>query len=166
LREKGPHGGELFTSIDLTKDEETKIVIPGGGFAGLATATYLDKRLTRRHELEVALISRENFILFTPMLQEVAAGDLNPSAGRVARQELNSCFDSYLDRRCKTKSSNCSITWHKERGRFLVNDFLQIAGVSGLWAVGDCATVPDGTGRLLISSESHTEAASLRKAYG
>jgi NADH:quinone reductase (non-electrogenic) len=33
----------------------------------------------RRDDVEVTLISRENFILFTPMLHEVAAGDLNPS---------------------------------------------------------------------------------------
>ena len=45
----------------------------------MATATYLDKRLARRPDIEVVLISRENFILFTPMLHEVAAGDLNPS---------------------------------------------------------------------------------------
>ena len=58
---------------------QTKIVIAGGGFAGLAAATYLDKRLARRADTEVVLISRENFILFTPMLHEVAAGDLYPS---------------------------------------------------------------------------------------
>ena len=39
---------------------------------------YLDKTLARREEIEVTLISRENFILFTPMLHEVAAGDLYP----------------------------------------------------------------------------------------
>jgi NADH dehydrogenase len=59
--------------------KKTKIVIAGGGFAGLAAATYLDKRFSRRPDIEVVLISRENFILFTPMLHEVAAGDLNPS---------------------------------------------------------------------------------------
>jgi NADH:ubiquinone reductase (H+-translocating) len=59
--------------------KKTKIVIAGGGFAGLTAATYLDKRLARRADTEVVLISRENFILFTPMLHEVAAGDLDPS---------------------------------------------------------------------------------------
>jgi NADH dehydrogenase len=59
--------------------KKTKIVIAGGGFAGLAAATYLDKRLACREDIEVVLISRENFILFTPMLHEVAAGDLSPS---------------------------------------------------------------------------------------
>jgi NADH:quinone reductase (non-electrogenic) len=56
----------------------TKIVIAGGGFAGLYAAMHFDKRLARRADVEVTLISRENFILFTPMLHEVAAGDLYP----------------------------------------------------------------------------------------
>ena len=57
---------------------KTRIVIVGGGFAGLSAAMYFDKGLARRDDIEVTLISRENFILFTPMLHEVAAGDLYP----------------------------------------------------------------------------------------
>jgi NADH:ubiquinone reductase (H+-translocating) len=56
----------------------TRIVIAGGGFAGLYAAMHFDKRLARRADVEVTLISRENFILFTPLLHEVAAGDLYP----------------------------------------------------------------------------------------
>jgi len=56
--------------------KETRVVIAGGGFAGLSAAMYLDKTLARREDVKVTLISRENFILFTPMLHEVAAGDL------------------------------------------------------------------------------------------
>ena len=59
--------------------KQTRIVIAGGGFAGLYAARYLDKRLARRSDIEGTLVSRENFILFTPMLHEVAAGDLSPS---------------------------------------------------------------------------------------
>ena len=58
--------------------KKTSIVIAGGGFAGLSAAMYLDKTLARRAEAEVTMISRENFILFTPMLHEVASGDLYP----------------------------------------------------------------------------------------
>jgi len=58
--------------------KKTCIVIAGGGFARLSAAMYLDKTLARREDLTVTLISRENFILFTPMLHEVAAGDLYP----------------------------------------------------------------------------------------
>jgi NADH dehydrogenase len=62
----------------MNRATKTKIVIAGGGFAGLSAAMYLDKTLARREEVEVTLINRENFILFTPMLHEVAAGDLYP----------------------------------------------------------------------------------------
>jgi len=58
---------------------KTGIVIAGGGFAGVYAARHLDKTLARRSDIEVTLISRENFVVFTPMLHEVAAGDLSPN---------------------------------------------------------------------------------------
>src|ERR1043166_3089049 len=66
------------TRQEFLSMKKTKIVIAGGGFAGLYAAKYFDKRLARRPDIEVTLIARENFILFTPMLHEVAAGDLAP----------------------------------------------------------------------------------------
>lgn len=54
-----------------------RIVVVGGGFGGLHTALHLERRLGRRSDVEVTLISRENFFLFTPMLHEVAASDLD-----------------------------------------------------------------------------------------
>jgi NADH:quinone reductase (non-electrogenic) len=56
----------------------TRIVIAGGGFAGLYAARHFERTLARRPDIEVTLISHENFILFTPMLHEVAAGDISP----------------------------------------------------------------------------------------
>jgi NADH dehydrogenase len=58
---------------------KTRIVILGGGFAGIEAARYLDRTAAKREDIEVTLVSRENFTLFTPMLHEVAAGDLEPS---------------------------------------------------------------------------------------
>jgi NADH dehydrogenase len=51
------------------------IVILGGGFAGIATAVRLERRL-RRDEAELSLVNRENFSVFTPMLPEVSSGGL------------------------------------------------------------------------------------------
>ena len=62
----------------ITRTKKTRIVIAGGGFVGLTAARYFDHGLARRSDIEVVLISRENFTLFTPMLHEVAAGDLYP----------------------------------------------------------------------------------------
>lgn len=53
------------------------ILILGGGFAGLYTALGLEKTLARESDVEVTLINRENYSLFTPMLHEVAASDLD-----------------------------------------------------------------------------------------
>ncbi|HET9097132.1 MAG TPA: NAD(P)/FAD-dependent oxidoreductase [Candidatus Baltobacteraceae bacterium] len=53
-----------------------RIVILGGGFAAIATAQRLEKRL-RAGEAQLVLISRENFSLFTPMLPEVSSGALD-----------------------------------------------------------------------------------------
>lgn len=54
-----------------------KVVILGGGFGGLYTALHLDKTLARDSEVEITLVNKENFFLFTPMLHEVAASDLD-----------------------------------------------------------------------------------------
>jgi len=53
-----------------------RIVILGGGFAGVATARELERRLPER-DVRITLVNRENFSLFTPMLHEVAASDLD-----------------------------------------------------------------------------------------
>jgi len=55
-----------------------RIVILGGGFAGVEAARYLDRTAAKCDDVEVTLVSRENFTVFTPMLHEVAAGDLEP----------------------------------------------------------------------------------------
>src|SRR5271165_5823100 len=54
-----------------------RILILGGGFGGLYAALELDKTIGRRRDIEVTLVNRENFILFTPMLHEVAASDID-----------------------------------------------------------------------------------------
>jgi NADH:ubiquinone reductase (H+-translocating) len=57
----------------------TRILILGGGFGGVYAALEMEKHLARRPDVEVTLITRDNFFLFTPMLHEVAAGDLELS---------------------------------------------------------------------------------------
>jgi len=59
--------------------DKTTILILGGGFAGVEAARYLDRTVAKRSDVEVTLVSRENFSLFTPMLHEVVASDLEPA---------------------------------------------------------------------------------------
>jgi NADH:ubiquinone reductase (H+-translocating) len=53
-----------------------RVLILGGGFAGVETARHLEKLTRRRDDVEVWLVSRENFTLFTPLLPEVCSGQL------------------------------------------------------------------------------------------
>ena len=55
----------------------TQILILGGGFGGVYAALELEKTLARDPDIQITLINRENFFLFTPMLHEVAASDLD-----------------------------------------------------------------------------------------
>ncbi len=51
-----------------------KIVILGGGFAGVECARQLEKEFGNNPEIELVMISEDNFLLFTPMLPQVASG--------------------------------------------------------------------------------------------
>ena len=55
----------------------TRIVILGGGFGGLAVAQELERLLGDAPNVEITIVNRDNFFLFTPMLHEVAASDLD-----------------------------------------------------------------------------------------
>src|SRR6516225_6074304 len=61
------------------KPPKKRILILGGGFGGVYAALHLEKLLSARltkGEAEITLVNRDNFFLFTPMLHEVAASDL------------------------------------------------------------------------------------------
>ena len=71
-----------MSDLQYGRDDAREIVIVGGGFGGLYAALELEKLLGRELRaglLKITLVARDNFFLFTPMLHEVAAGDLNPA---------------------------------------------------------------------------------------
>ena len=61
----------------MASNPRRKIVIVGGGFGGVYAALELDKWLFRFPDVDVTIVNRDNFFLFTPMLHEVAASDLD-----------------------------------------------------------------------------------------
>ena len=55
----------------------TRIVVVGGGFAGVSAAQRLERHAVRGAPIDVTVLSDSNFLLFTPMLAEAAAGALD-----------------------------------------------------------------------------------------
>lgn len=53
-----------------------RIVILGGGFAGVYTAMHLESLLRRSPDVEVVLVNRENYFVFQPLLAEVVSGNI------------------------------------------------------------------------------------------
>src|SRR6476659_10540385 len=56
---------------------KTRIVILGGGFGGVTTARHLERLCKRRRDVEIVLVSRDNFLMMTPLLFEVCSGALD-----------------------------------------------------------------------------------------
>ncbi len=58
-------------------EKKIRVLILGGGFGGVYAAMELHKTLATRENVEVTMVAQQNFFLFTPMLHEVAASDLD-----------------------------------------------------------------------------------------
>jgi NADH dehydrogenase len=70
--DSGQGAGELKMEIPAKR-----VLILGAGFGGLYTALGLENTVARDPMVQVTIINRENHSLFTPMLHEVAASDLD-----------------------------------------------------------------------------------------
>jgi len=67
-------------------DDSLPVVIIGGGFAGITLAQHLEKQLDKA--IEIIVISRDNHLVFTPMLPEVAARTISPLHVIVAGRQM------------------------------------------------------------------------------
>ena len=61
----------------MNAHQRKHLLILGGGFGGLYAAIELERALAFQPDVEITLVNRENFFLFTPMLHEIAASDLD-----------------------------------------------------------------------------------------
>ena len=55
-----------------------RILVLGGGFSGVDCTRKLEKYFRSNNDIEITLVSDDNFLLFTPMLPQVAAGTITP----------------------------------------------------------------------------------------
>jgi NADH dehydrogenase len=73
----------LWKSAALRKNNGSirpnqNILILGAGFAGLNVAQELSSLLPAENDGKITLLDQNNYLLFTPMLTEVAGGELDP----------------------------------------------------------------------------------------
>ena len=142
------------------KARKKRIVILGGGFGGVYAALHLEKLLAVQRHVEIRLVSRDNFFLFTPMLHEIAASDLeitnivNPLRKLLRKVEVLVGDVDQIDlanRRVHISQS------HQERLRQLDYDHLVIA----LGSVTNFYNLP-GLSALAIPMKSLHDAIRLR----
>jgi NADH:quinone reductase (non-electrogenic) len=66
----------------------TRILLLGGGFAGIYTARRLERLFAGRSDIEIILVSRDNFLLMTPLMFEVCSGTLGASDCSISVREF------------------------------------------------------------------------------
>jgi NADH dehydrogenase len=66
-----------MSAEEATGERRRHIVILGSGFGGVYTAMALDRTLGGDPDIDITIVNRENFFLFTPMLHEVAGSDVD-----------------------------------------------------------------------------------------
>jgi NADH:ubiquinone reductase (H+-translocating) len=158
-------------------------VIAGGGFAGVETTGAVNDfiRETARYypsiaekDIWVVLIHPDSFLLpelgeeqglYTErklrerkveILKGVRVVSYDGSIVTLADGTSLSASTLIWTAGVKPSAVIASLPCEKERGRVRVNEYLAVPGVSGLWAAGDCAAVPDvTTGRLCPPTAQH-----------
>ena len=81
----------MQNGLNSTSDPgKHRIVILGGGFAGVHTAMELERLLssTDRKQVDVVLISDENYMVFQPLLPEVVGGTIKVQHGATPIRRL------------------------------------------------------------------------------
>ncbi len=55
-----------------------RVVVLGGGFGGMEAIRVLERRLGQREDIDLLLVSDQNYLLFTPLLPQIASSRVEP----------------------------------------------------------------------------------------
>jgi NADH dehydrogenase len=111
--------------MNIPKNSFPRIVIVGGGFAGIALAKELSKQ-----ELQVVLLDRHNYHTFQPLLYQVSTGGLEPDSIAYPIRKILKDFPNFYFRLAEVQEINT------EKNKVLTNigelkfDYLVIASGS------------------------------------
>src|SRR3989442_2815371 len=142
------------------KPQKKRIVILGGGFGGVYAAIHLEKLMARERTAEICLVSRDNFFLFTPMLHEIAASDLeitnivNPLRKLLRKVEVLVGNVNQVDLRNQRVLISCG---YRNRPQQIYYDHLVIA-------LGSITNIPNlpGFSELALTMKALPDAIRLR----
>jgi NADH dehydrogenase len=145
-------------------------VVAGGGFAGVETVASLNDFIREvlpfypnlREEMCRVVLVHSGSIILPELGHELGDYTKNVLARRGVDIRLNSRVRSVTENKITlsddTPISSQTLVWTagvvpspligtipslKERGRLVVNQFLQLPDWRNVWAIGDCAFVPD-----------------------
>jgi len=102
---------------DEDRADLPRVVVLGGGFAGVAVARRLERLARRRSRWDVTLVSDRNFLLFTPMLPEVAGGRCRRSTSARHCERPVPARASFSVASTKSTSANGCCGWALTRFR-------------------------------------------------
>jgi NADH dehydrogenase len=70
------HDDQTGEPLESRPAPPLQVVVLGGGFAGLAVTRQLERLCRGRTDIEITLVSRDNFFVLTPLLFEACSGTL------------------------------------------------------------------------------------------
>jgi NADH dehydrogenase len=146
------------------------VVVAGGGFAGVETIAGINDFLRESIKF-YPNINEEMLRIVLVHPGEVILPELGPKLGSYAQKKLaqrgvdirtNTRVTGVTEHGISLSDGStipsCTVIWTagtssnpllaalpcaKERGRVLVNEFMEVSEWPGVWALGDCALVPD-----------------------
>ncbi len=114
----------------MSSDKKTKRLVLGGGFGGLETVNTLEKQFSNDDNIEITLVNRNNYLIFTSMLAEVVASSIEPQHCVVPLREcLNKASFKELEVKnidLDNKKVEC-FHYHSNESFILDYDFLVLA---------------------------------------
>ena len=67
-----------YVHASAAHSDTQKIVILGGGYAGVGVLEKIQKRFEKDVDVDISIVSENNFFLHTPMLPELSTGTIEP----------------------------------------------------------------------------------------
>jgi NADH dehydrogenase FAD-containing subunit len=129
-----------------------RVVVLGGGFGGVTTARHLERLCAGRPDVEITLVSRDNFFVLSPLLFETIEAEAIVLVADIVPNAVAAGLPVARD----------------ARGRITVDATMRSVSHPELWALGDCAAIPgpDGHPYPALAQHAIREARQLARNLG